>query len=179
MLRSVPASARDHSRCGPSLTSSDLGERVEACFRDDGGRCVASLARAFGDLDLAQDALAEALVLALERWPRDGFPRNPGAWILTAARHRAIDILRRERTGTRKHEVSARLEAAHAPSVDESGDELSAVPDERLELIFACCHPSLQLETRIALTLRTLGGLSTEDIAAAFLVPVGTMAQRL
>jgi RNA polymerase sigma-70 factor, ECF subfamily len=161
------------------LTSADVAQRIEECFQRDSGRCVAVLARAFGDLDRAEDAIGEAFVTALERWPRDGFPRNAAAWILTTARRRAIDGFRRERRGREKQELAVRLEAALAASSDEAEDDMSAIPDERLELIFACCHPSLQMESRVALTLRTLGGLSTEEIAAAFLVPPATMAQRI
>jgi RNA polymerase sigma-70 factor (ECF subfamily) len=120
---------------------------------------------------LAEDAVQEAFATALERWPRDGVPANPGAWLLTTARNRAIDRIRREQTLRRKTELLAALEAAE--EVDET------IPDERLSLIFACCHPALATEAQVALTLRTLGGLSTEEIARAFLVPEPTMAQRL
>jgi RNA polymerase sigma-70 factor, ECF subfamily len=128
---------------------------------------------------LAEDALQEAYVTALERWPRDGFPARPSAWILTTARNHAIDRLRRERVGREKLQRLAALETtvrAHDPF---EGDAMDAVPDDRLALIFACCHPALAIEARIALTLRTLAGLTTEEIADAFLVPHATMAQRL
>ena len=121
--------------------------------------------------------MQDAFTTALERWPRDGVPRNPGAWILAAARNRAIDTIRRRRTLERKTELLARL-AKVAPAEEDDVDE-TTIPDERLSLIFACCHPSLAVEARLALTLRTLGGLTTDEIARAFLVPEATMAQRL
>jgi RNA polymerase sigma-70 factor (ECF subfamily) len=159
-------------------TSADAAARAARCFREDAGRTVAALARAVGDLDLAEDALQDAYLAALERWPRDGFPSRPAAWIFTAARNRAIDRLRRERAGREK---LARLTAlAPAPATDAGDDDVtSAIPDERLGLIFACCHPALGIEARIALTLRALAGLTVEEIADAFLVPHATMAQRL
>ena len=134
------------------------------------------LARATGDLALAEDAVQDAFAIALERWG-DRPPRNPGAWILTAARNRAIDRLRRERTLARKTELLEQLERIAPPPSEE--DEVSSIPDERLSLVFACCHPALAPEARVALTLRSLGGLSTRAIARAFLVPEPTMAQRL
>ncbi len=122
-------------------------------------------------MGLAEDAVQDAFATALERWPRDGVPANPGAWLRTTARNRAIDRIRREQTLRRKTELLAALETAE--EVDET------IPDERLSLIFACCHPALATEAQVALTLRTLGGLTTEEIARAFLVPEPTMAQRL
>jgi RNA polymerase sigma-70 factor (ECF subfamily) len=138
------------------------------------------LARALHDITRAEDAVQEAYVTAIERWPVDGVPRNPVAWISTTARNRAIDTLRRDQRGERKHEALARLEQSVAglPEFD-FNDDSASIPDDRLSLIFACCHPSLAPEARIALTLRSLGGLDTEQIARAFLVPVATMAQRL
>ena len=158
----------------------DAGERVARCFREDAGRTVATLSRLLGDIDRAEDALQEAYLTALERWPRDGFPANPSAWILATARNRAIDRLRRDRTGREKAQRLAAL-ARNGPTGNESSDEIdmSAVPDDRLGLIFACCHPALGVEARVALTLRTLAGLTTDEIADAFLVPRATMAQRL
>jgi RNA polymerase sigma-70 factor (ECF subfamily) len=153
-------------------------ERIAQCFRDDGGRAVASLARAVGDLGLAEDAVADAYVVALERWPVDGFPAQPSAWILTTARRRAIDRLRRERVGREKLARLAVLDAADIAGETEDETAMSAI-DDRLGLIFACCHPALGLDARIALTLNALGGLSTAEIADAFLVPPATMAQRL
>jgi RNA polymerase sigma-70 factor (ECF subfamily) len=128
-------------------------------------------------VDLAEDAVQAAYVTALERWPRDGSPSNTAAWIIATARNRAIDAIRRDALGARKLELVARLEAA-IPDYDPD-DEDAAVADDRLGLIFACCHPGLSEEARIALTLRTLCGLTTEEIARAFLIPVPTMAQRL
>jgi RNA polymerase sigma-70 factor (ECF subfamily) len=145
---------------------------VEAVFREEWGRTLAILARILGDVDLAEDAVQEAFAAALERWPRDGAPANPGAWLLTTARNRAIDRIRRERTLAHKTELLAALEPAEQKEAD-------PIPDERLSLIFACCHPALSTEAQVALTLRALGGLSTEEIARAFLVPEPAMAQRL
>ena len=144
-------------------------------FREEFGRSVAILARILGDLDLAEEAVQEAFTRAVERWPRNGIPRNPGAWIVATARNRAIELVRRERTLERKRELLARLEAT---SEDEDVDE-STIPDERLSLIFTCCHPALAVDAQVGLTLRMLGGLTTEEIARAFLVPEATMAQRL
>ena len=145
---------------------------LDELFREEWGRTLAILARALGDVELAEDAVQEAFAAALERWPRDGAPANPGAWLLTTARNRAIDRIRREQNLRRKTELLAALE----PAAEERED---TIPDERLSLIFACCHPALATEAQVALTLRTLGGLTTEEIARAFLVPEPTMAQRL
>ncbi len=149
---------------------------VERIFRDERGRVLAALVGVFRDFQIAEDALHDALVIALERWPVDGVPRNPGAWLTTAARRRALDKLRRDRRVAGGDE-----ELAHVPAPEASPDEMDAMtyPDERLKLIFTCCHPALAQEAQVALTLRTLGGLSTEEIARAFLTPVATMAQRL
>ena len=147
---------------------------VEEAFREEWGHAVAILTRVLRDLELAEDAVQDAFATALERWPRDGAPRNPGAWIVTTARNRAIDRLRRERVFREKAELLARL--AELPA-DE--DDVTAIPDERLALVFTCCHPALATESRIALTLREVGGLSTAEIAHAFLVSEPTMAQRL
>ena len=132
---------------------------------------VANLVGFLGDFDLAEEAAQEAFAVAAERWPRDGTPDNPGAWLTTTARNRAIDRIRRERTLAAK----ARLLEEAAPPMDEP----TTFPDERLELIFTCCHPALALDAQVALTLRTLGGLETAEIARAFIVPEPTMAQRL
>jgi RNA polymerase sigma-70 factor, ECF subfamily len=140
---------------------------------------VAALVGYLGDLDLAEEAAQEAFAIAVERWPRDGTPANPGAWLMTTARNRAIDRIRRERTlaeKTRLLDVGQR--AGVAESVEDALDE-TTFPDERLKLIFTCCHPALGLEAQVALTLRALGGLSTEEIARAFLVPAPTMKRRL
>jgi RNA polymerase sigma-70 factor (ECF subfamily) len=132
-----------------------------------------------GDFDAAEDAVQEAFVVALERWPRDGMPDSPGAWITRVARNKAIDRLRREKTLRVKKEVLEGLEAL-APTSEELGaEEEHAMPDDRLRLIFTCCHPALRPQARVALTLRTLGGLTTAEIASAFLVSESTMAQRL
>jgi RNA polymerase sigma-70 factor (ECF subfamily) len=157
----------------------DAEAKIARCFRDDAGRAVAALARAFGDLTLAEDAIQDAFVTALERWPHDGFPPQPSAWILTTARNRAVDRLRRERVGREKLERLARLDVVppRADAVAEA--DVTNQVDDRLGLIFACCHPALAVEARIALTLRTLAGLTTEEIADAYLVPAATMAQRL
>ncbi len=148
---------------------------LETTFREEWPRAVAILTRVLGDLTLAEDAVQEAFVTAAERWPRDGVPRSPGAWIVTTARNRAIDRIRRERTFARKAELLARLE--DVPS-DEDAD-VSSIPDERLALLFTCCHPALAVEARVALTLREVGGLTTAEIARAFLVAEPTLAQRL
>jgi RNA polymerase sigma-70 factor (ECF subfamily) len=147
---------------------------VEQAFREEWGRAVAILTRALGDLELAEDVVQDAFATALERWPRDGTPRNPGGWIVTTARNRAIDRIRRDQVFQRKAEQLARVEA-----LPEEEAELSAIPDERLALVFTCCHPALATDSRIALTLREVGGLGTAEIAHAFLVSEATMAQRL
>jgi RNA polymerase sigma-70 factor, ECF subfamily len=134
------------------------------------------LIRALGDFDLAEEAVQEAFAVAVERWPREGVPANPGAWITTTARNGAIDRIRRERVYERKREALAGLEAIR-PAQEEG--EVTSIPDERLALIFTCCHPALALEARVALTLRLLGGLTTPEIARAFLTAEPTMAQRL
>ncbi|MCW2975456.1 MAG: polymerase subunit sigma-24, partial [Actinomycetia bacterium] len=137
---------------------------------------LATLIGVLGDFDLAEDALQDAVAVAVARWPRTGVPDNPAGWLVTVARNRAVDRLRREQNLLRKTELLARLEA---PRAEEETDDVATIPDERLSLIFACCHPALALEARLALTLRSLGGLETEEIARAFLVPDATMAQRL
>ena len=148
--------------------------RVEQVFREEWGHAVAILTRVLGDLELAEDAVQDAFTTALERWPRDGLPRNPGAWIVTTARNRAIDRIRRDRVFRQKAELLGRLEAL--PSEE---DDVSAIPDERLALVFTCCHPALAAESRVALTLREVGGLTTGEIAHAFLLSEPAMAQRL
>ena len=146
---------------------------LERVFRDEWGRVLAALIGFLGDFDLAEEAAQEAFAAAAERWPRDGTPANPRAWLVTTARNRAIDRIRRDRTLAAKTRLLERPENT-AVTVDEM-----TIPDERLELLFTCCHPALALEAQVALTLRTLGGLSTEEIARAFLVPEATMAKRL
>ena len=138
---------------------------------------MATLIRVLGDFDLAEDAVQEAFVQALQTWPERGVPDNPGAWITTAARNRAIDRLRRERTLREKTETLTRLAELERLGGDET--DMSAIPDDRLRLIFTCCHPALAMDARVALTLKTLGGLSTAEIARAFLLAEPAMAQRL
>jgi RNA polymerase sigma-70 factor, ECF subfamily len=152
---------------------------LEQVFRDDWGRVLASLVGLLGDIELAEDAAQEAFTTAAARWPRDGAPPNPTGWLITTARNRAIDRMRRERTLMAKTE---QLERELRDKPEETMDEMNETatfPDERLELIFTCCHPALALDAQVGLTLRTLGGLSTEEIADAFLVPFETMSKRL
>jgi RNA polymerase sigma-70 factor (ECF subfamily) len=146
---------------------------LDQVFRDEWGRVVASLIGFLGDFDLAEEAAQEAFALAAERWPRDGQPQSPRAWLVTTARNRAIDRIRRDRT------LAAKTRLLDVPEATEDEMEETTIPDERLELIFTCCHPALELDAQVALTLRTLGGLTTEEIARAFLVPQETMAKRL
>jgi RNA polymerase sigma-70 factor (ECF subfamily) len=148
---------------------------LEATFREEWPRAVAILTRVLGDMALAEDAVQDAFTKALERWPRDGVPRSPGAWIVATARNGAIDRIRRDRTFARKAELLARLEDVPA----EEDADVSSIPDERLALLFTCCHPALALDARVALTLREVAGLATPEIARAFLVTEATLAQRL
>jgi RNA polymerase sigma-70 factor (ECF subfamily) len=149
---------------------------LDAVFREHWGRVLATLVRVLGDIELAEDAAQEAFAIAAERWPRDGEPENPVGWLIATARNRAIDHIRRQRVLAEKTKLLAH-ELEIGPEVAMRGD--TTFPDERLELIFTCCHPALALEAQVALTLRTLGGLSTEEIALAFLVPLETMSKRL
>jgi RNA polymerase sigma-70 factor (ECF subfamily) len=152
---------------------------VERAFREESGRVLATLIRHLGgDFELAEDALQDALAEALRTWPRDGVPRNPGAWMTVTARRRALDRIRRERVLADRVNALQTLMDLEQSAAPEPEDD-SAVPDDRLRLIFTCCHPALAIEARVALTLRTLGGLTTAEIARAFLVPEPTMAQRL
>ncbi len=146
---------------------------LERVFRDQWGRVLAALIGYLGDIDLAEEAAQEAFAIAAERWPRDGAPANPGAWLVTTARNRAINRIRRDRT------LAAKTRLLQVPEAAQDTMNATTFPDERLELIFMCCHPALATEAQVALTLRTLGGLSTGEIARAFLVPEPTMAQRL
>ncbi len=146
---------------------------LEDVFRDEWGRVLASLVGFLGDFDKAEDAAAEAFAIAAERWPTSGVPRNPGAWLLTTARNRAIDRIRRERT------LSEKLHLLPVPEATMDDFDETVIKDERLELIFTCCHPALPLDGQVALTLRALGGLQTEEIARAFLVSEETMKRRL
>lgn len=151
----------------------DVRAAVDAAYRDEWGQVVATLIGTTGDWDLAEDCAQEAFAAALETWPRDGVPRKPGAWLTTTARNRATDRLRRDATGAAKLRQLAVLER------DPDEPPLEEIPDERLRLIFTCCHPALPFPARVALTLRTLAGLSTAEIARAFLTAEPTMAQRL
>ncbi len=149
---------------------------IARIFREEYGRAVAVLTRSFGDLDLAEDTVQEAFAIAVRRWPETGLPPSPAGWIITTARHRAVDRLRREAQRTRKHTEAVQLQEQTAP---DPPDEEGPVSDDRLRLIFTCCHPALAVPAQVALTLRLLGGLQTAEIARAFLVPETTMAQRL
>jgi RNA polymerase sigma-70 factor, ECF subfamily len=154
---------------------------VEAVFRREYGRCVATLIRFLGDIDAAEEAVQDAFSVALARWPSDGEPPNPGAWIVTTARNRAIDKLRRESVRDERQAQAHHLygAAAQAAADDAARQEDETVPDDRLRLIFTCCHPALNQPAQVALTLRLLGGLETPEIARAFFVPEPTMAQRI
>ncbi len=151
-----------------------LPGEIDGYFRREYGRCVATLIRFLGDIDLAEEAVQEAFAVAVDRWPVTGLPPNPGAWITTTARNRAIDHLRREASRHDRHAQAALLYGQ-----DESGAQAGPVKDDRLRLIFTCCHPALASTAQVALTLRLLGGLETPQIARAFLVPEATMAQRI
>ncbi|MFJ9181593.1 MULTISPECIES: RNA polymerase sigma factor [unclassified Streptomyces] len=160
-------------------------EAVEAVFREERGLLLASLVRRFGDLDLAEEVTSEAIEAALRHWPAEGVPARPGAWLLTTARRRAVDRLRRDQAYAARLAVLAadaeRTEPAPAPDVSGSGPGFGSdeLPDERLQLFFTCAHPALAAEDRTALTLRCLAGLTTPEVARAFLVPTATMAQRI
>jgi RNA polymerase sigma-70 factor (ECF subfamily) len=165
-----PRQDRDPARAG------QLGvpriDDLDRAYRDERARCIAILGRGRGDRDIAGVAVQDAFLVAAERWPRDGTPSNPGAWIVATARNRAIDRIRRDQTLARKTELLARAEQL-------PDDEEAVIPDERLELIFACCHPALTAEAQVALTLSLVAGLTTPEIARAFIVPEPTLAQRL
>ncbi|AOR36235.1 RNA polymerase subunit sigma-24 [Streptomyces fodineus] len=156
---------------------------VEAVFRAEYGRAVSVLVRFLGDIDLAEEAVQDAFTTAVRAWPESGVPPSPAGWIITTARNRAIDRLRRESSRDARHAEAARLYAPHlftpGPHAPDAPPEEGPVRDDRLRLIFTCCHPALALQARVALTLRLLGGLSTARIARAFLVPEPTLAQRL
>jgi RNA polymerase sigma-70 factor, ECF subfamily len=161
---------------GDAAAKLDQAE-VARIFREQFGRSVAALIRVFGDIDVAEDAVQEAFAVALRKWPGDGMPPNPGGWITTTARNRALDRLRRESRGRELlSEVAVLLPGHEDPGMAE---EVGPVPDDRLRLIFTCCHPALSTEAQVALTLRLLGGLSTSEVARAFLVAEPTMARRL
>ena len=149
-------------------------KEIERVFRDEYGRAVAALVRRFGDIDLAEEAVQDAFAIAVQRWTSDGMPPSPPGWIITTARNRIIDRLRREASRDDRHAQAALMYVR-----DDAEQEEDVVRDERLRLIFTCCHPALSLQAQVALTLRLLGGLTTDEIARAFLVPEPTMAQRL
>ncbi|HUO86008.1 MAG TPA: RNA polymerase sigma factor [Thermoanaerobaculia bacterium] len=163
------------------MTTTDTHRAIEAVWRIERARLIAGLARVVGDVGMAEDLAQDALVVALERWPRTGVPDNPGAWLTTTARNRAIDLLRRRDLRERKQpELGHRIERRHeetAPDLDAALDD--EVGDDLLRLVFVACHPVLSTAARVALTLRLLGGLTSEEIARAFLVPVPTIAQRI
>jgi len=155
--------------------SPDVGEAVAGAFREEWGRVVAALIGMTGDWDLAEECAQDAFAQAWKTWPRDGVPRRPGAWLTTVARNRALDRLRRGATETARLREAAALSVPSDPDLDDD----SGITDDRLRLIFTCCHPALALEARVALTLRTLAGLTTAEIARAFMVTEETMAKRL
>lgn len=159
------------------------GVELDAVFRREAGRVTATLIRVLGDIDLAEDAVAEAFTIAAERWPVDGIPPNAGGWLTTTARNRAIDQIRRETGRDRRHRDAHHLHTDMQPDPDPRLDELDAlvdvIADDQLRLMFLCCHPALSSDAQVALTLRLLGGLETGEIAAAFVVPEATMAQRI
>ena len=156
---------------------------LASIYRREVGRCTATLIRLFGDIDLAEDAVAEAFAVAAERWPVTGTPPNPGGWITTTARNRAIDRLRRDATRADRHLAAHRLhddmDPDHRPEFDDLDGFVDVVPDDQLRLMFLCCHPALAPDSQVALTLRLLGGLEVPEIARAFLAPEATLAQRI
>jgi RNA polymerase sigma-70 factor (ECF subfamily) len=152
---------------------------VERAYRESSGRAVATLVRFFGDIDLAEEAVQEAFTIAIERWPDTGIPDNPGGWIVTTAKNKARDRLRRESSRPSRETEATRLRWPVSPGGSHPPEEAEAVPDDRLRLIFTCCHPALSPEAQLALTLRLVAGLQTPEIARAFLVPEPTVAQRL
>ncbi len=161
-----------------------MTDTLDAVFRREAGRCTATLIRVLGDIDLAEDAVAEAFAIAAEQWPQRGIPPNPGGWITTTARNRAIDRLRRESTRVERYITAHQMHAQDTdPDSTPDGDALDrfvdVVPDDQLRLMFLCCHPALAGDSQVALTLRLLGGLETGEIARAFLLPEATIAQRL
>jgi RNA polymerase sigma-70 factor, ECF subfamily len=156
---------------------SDTSSAIDSVYRSDWGRIVATLIRFFGDFDVAEEAAQEAFAAAVEQWPGAGVPEFPRAWIIQTARHKAIDRIRRRARFEEK--LESQVAAGLIQTVEEPNYDTNEIPDDRLRLIFTCCHPALALEAQVALTLRMLGGLETDEIARAFLVPVTTMAQRL
>jgi len=166
--------------CATLAWMTQASDTLEKVFREEHGRIIATLIRISGSFDLAEEALQEALVSAAAHWPREGEPRNPGAWLTTTAHRKLLDAVRREQTRTNKQaELEYESERLHPFDELILPEDVVEYPDDRLRLIFTCCHPSLSQEAQVALTLRTLGGLTTVEIARAFLVPEPTMAQRL
>jgi RNA polymerase sigma-70 factor, ECF subfamily len=163
------------------VTATDARRAIDAVFRIESARLIAGLARIVRDVGLAEELAQDALVIALERWPESGVPENPGAWLMATAKHRAIDALRRRALLERKHqELGRELEARPDKTADDLAEALDDdVGDDLLRLMFTACHPVVSTEARVALTLRVLGGLTTEEIARAFLVPEATVAQRI
>ncbi|WP_423717295.1 RNA polymerase sigma factor [Actinomycetospora cinnamomea] len=157
------------------VTAAPSSAGISRIFAEEYGRCVATLTRVLHDIDLAEEAVQDAVTVALTRWPAEGVPPNPGGWIVTTARRRALDRLRRDAVGRDKEARAVR----ETPAEQDEPEEEGPVRDDRLRLVFTCCHPALALPARVALTLRLLGGLSTPEIARAFLVPEATMAQRI
>src|SRR5246500_4898467 len=155
----------------------DAAEAVESVYRSDWGRVVATLIRLIGDFDLAEESAQEAFAAAVDQWPASGVPEFPRAWIIQTARHKAIDRLRRQ--GRFQEKLESYVVSGFGRTSEEPNNDTEEIPDDRLRLIFTCCHPALALESQVALTLRTLCGLETDEIARAFLVPGPTMAQRL
>ncbi len=153
--------------------SSNIHQTVDAVYRSDWSRIVATLIRYFGDFDLAEEAAQEAFALAVQEWPATGIPRSPRAWIIGTARHKAIDRIRRRTRLTEK--LQSYAATGKVPIAESPGEDSDEIPDDRLRLIFTCCHPAIANEAQVALTLRMLGGLQTDEIARAFLVPKATM----
>jgi len=156
---------------------SNANAAVDAVYHSDWGRIVATLIRLVGDFDVAEEAAQEAFAAAVDQWRSDGVPEFPRAWIIQTARHKAIDRIRRQ--SRFKEKLESYAESGLMPTVAEPNYDTEEIPDDRLRLIFTCCHPALAPEAQVALTLRALGGLQTDEIARAFLVPTATMAQRL
>src|SRR3954468_6694543 len=171
--RGPPVPGRARSLNGDAQPQRWDTEAVERAFRAESGRAVATLVRLFGDIDVAEEAVQDAFVVAVERWPEQGVPPSPAGWIITTARNRAIDRLRRESSRDERHKQAALLREQSAP------EEVGPVADDTLRLVFTCCHPALSTPAQVALTLRLVGGLQTPQIARAFLVAEPTMAQRL
>src|SRR5207245_2363267 len=181
--RSALRSRSDRSGRSPTPDAPGVGgspaidaAAIDPIFRDESGRCVATLIRVFGDIDVAEDAVQDAFAVALRKWPVDGLPPNPGRWIMPTARRCAIDRLRRE---TRRRELLDEVAMLSSSTEDPGPEVIGNVQDDRLRLIFTCCNPALATEAQVALTLRLLGGLTTEEVARAFLVAEPAMAQRL